>query len=94
MTIDWGRACWRSDETSYRLGVPGFLTSKELRELGGFDANNGLRDQQTAFRWIKKYIAGFGGDPEAITAIGQSAGAGTHLLEMLAESVLMLRQLP
>lgn len=65
-----------SDRSSYRLGVPGFLTSTELRDLGGFGTNNGLRDQRIAFRWIKQYISGFGGNPEAITAIGQSAGAG------------------
>ncbi|EXJ66472.1 uncharacterized protein A1O5_10624 [Cladophialophora psammophila CBS 110553] len=61
---------------NYRLGAPGFLTSREIRNAG-CPTNNGLRDQQTAFRWVKKYISGFGGDPDAITAIGQSAGAAS-----------------
>ncbi|KAL6405278.1 hypothetical protein AUP68_12122 [Ilyonectria robusta] len=59
---------------NYRLGLPGLMTSHELR-AAGYKANNTLRDQKVAFRWIKKYIHGFGGDPNSITAIGQSAGA-------------------
>jgi carboxylesterase type B len=57
---------------SYRLGVPDFLTSKELRNAG-LKANNGFHDQRTALRWIKKNIAGFGGEPEEITTVGESA---------------------
>lgn len=60
---------------SYRLGVFGFLTSEELRNAG-YAANNGLRDQRVAFEWIKKYIGGFGGDPDNITVGGESAGGG------------------
>ncbi|KEF63725.1 uncharacterized protein A1O9_01703 [Exophiala aquamarina CBS 119918] len=81
---------------NYRLGIPGFLTSKELRELGeGFGTNNGLRDHQTAFLWIKKYISGFGGNPDAITAIGQSAGAASltyhlHSRQPLFEQCILL----
>lgn len=60
---------------SYRLGMFGFLTSQELRDAG-FKANNGLRDQRIAFDWIKKNIAGFGGDPANVTVAGESAGGG------------------
>jgi len=42
----------------------------------GYKSNNGLRDQALAFKWIQKHIAGFGGDAENVTAIGQSAGGG------------------
>ena len=56
---------------NYRVGILGFLASKEL----GIDGNFGYKDQVVAFRWIKKHIAGFGGDPERITASGESAGA-------------------
>ncbi len=59
------------------MGLPGFLTSVEMREAG-YKANNGLRDQINAFLWIKKYIGGFGGNPADITFIGESAGAGKH----------------
>ncbi|OBT82647.1 hypothetical protein VE02_07942 [Pseudogymnoascus sp. 03VT05] len=66
---------------NYRLGVLGFLTSAELR-AEGYESNNGLRDQMTALRWIKKNIGGFGGDGENVTVIGESAGSvsGMHLL--------------
>lgn len=60
---------------SYRLGPAGFLHSQELAKAG-IKPNRGLRDQRVALSWIKDNIAGFGGDPESITAIGESAGAG------------------
>ncbi|CAG9975615.1 unnamed protein product [Clonostachys byssicola] len=60
---------------NYRLGIPGFLTSEELR-WAGFKANRGLMDQKAALQWVKRYISGFGGDPQRVTVIGQSAGAG------------------
>ncbi|KAL1633390.1 hypothetical protein SLS58_011114 [Diplodia intermedia] len=57
----------------YRLGIPGFLTSAELRQHS-YLANNGLRDQAAALRWVRAHIAGFGGDPANVTAMGESAG--------------------
>lgn len=35
---------------------------------------------------MKKYISGFGGDPENITVLGQSAGAGESLTSMILTS--------
>ena len=67
---------------NYRVGVLGFLASKEL----GIDGNFGYKDQVVAFRWIKKHIAGFGGDPEQITASGESAG-GISLSTLLCADV-------
>ncbi|KAH7230340.1 carboxylesterase-like protein [Fusarium solani] len=83
---------------NYRLGAPGFLTSPELRKAG-YKPNNGLRDQRAALRWIKKHIGGFGGDPEDITVMGQSAGgvsAGYLLLsqEPLAKRLVCLSGCP
>ena len=60
---------------SYRMGIFGNLTSKELT-IQGYLGNNSLRDQRVAFEWIKKNISGFGGDPENITVGGESAGGG------------------
>ena len=60
---------------SYRVGVPGFLTSAELQNVG-YKANNGIRDQRTSLMWVQKFISGFGGDPTKVTLTGQSAGAG------------------
>ncbi len=53
----------------YRLGPLGFLCLPELK------GNYGLYDQMTAIRWVKDNISAFGGDPENITIMGQSAGA-------------------
>jgi len=59
------------------------LTSEELRSKG-YKANNTLIDQKVAFQWVKQHITGFGGDPENVTVIGESAGAGTSTTIMLA----------
>ncbi|KAL5377391.1 hypothetical protein PMIN02_011524 [Paraphaeosphaeria minitans] len=66
---------------SYRLGVTGFMTSKELRSAG-YKANNGFHDQRTALQWVRRYIGGFGGDPEEITVSGESAGGFSALMLM------------
>lgn len=58
---------------SYRLGVAGFLTSEELR-AAGYKGNNYLRDQRAGVEWVKRHISGFGGDPDNITLVGESAG--------------------
>ena len=60
---------------NYRLGPLGFACLPELKEEAGKTGNYGLYDQQTAIRWVKDNIASFGGDPENITIMGQSAGA-------------------
>ena len=59
---------------NYRLGPMGFLCLPELKEEAGFTGNYGLYDQMTAIKWVKDNIAAFGGDPDAITIMGQSAG--------------------
>ena len=60
---------------NYRLGPLGFLCLPELKAEAGFSGNYGLFDQLTAIRWVRDNIASFGGDPENITIMGQSAGA-------------------
>ncbi|KAL8846855.1 MAG: hypothetical protein Q9221_008084 [Calogaya cf. arnoldii] len=60
---------------NYRLGALGFLHCPEASDY--LPPNNGLYDQILAFEWIQTYIAGFGGDPSNMTAIGQSAGAAS-----------------
>lgn len=55
---------------NYRHGIFGFLADDEIGAAG----NMGFKDQALAFRWIQKHIEGFGGDPNNITAAGESAG--------------------
>jgi para-nitrobenzyl esterase len=62
---------------NYRLGPFGFLahaalTAESEQHSSG---NYGLLDQLQALRWVKKNIREFGGDPDRVTVMGQSAGA-------------------
>ena len=57
---------------NYRLGALGFLY------LPGISGGNlGLLDQIAALRFVRENIAAFGGDPDNITVVGQSAGAAS-----------------
>ena len=55
---------------NYRLGALGFLYHPEVSA-----GNLGLRDQVAALEWVKSHIAAFGGVPDNVTLMGQSAGA-------------------
>ena len=71
---------------NYRLGPLGFACMPELKEEAGHTGNYGLYDQMTALQWVKDNIAAFGGDPENITIMGQSAGAAS--VQLLCQSPL------
>lgn len=59
----------------YRLAGLGFFAHPELSaENGGVSGNQAVSDVLCALRWINKYIAAFGGDPDNVTVFGQSAG--------------------
>lgn len=60
---------------NYRLGVFGFFSHPWLKEEKGHSGNYGLLDQIQALKWIQENIEGFGGDPNRVTIMGQSAGA-------------------
>ena len=62
---------------NYRLGIYGFFTHPLLSKESphGVSGNYGLMDQIAALKWVKKNIQAFGGDPDKITIMGQSAGA-------------------
>lgn len=47
-------------------------------------ANLGLRDQTFAFKWVQDNIASFGGDPDAVTIFGGSAGAAAVDLHVVS----------
>jgi para-nitrobenzyl esterase len=55
---------------NYRLGMLGYLRSPGVSE-----GNLGLADQLAALQWVRHNIGAFGGDPDAVTIAGQSAGA-------------------
>ncbi|KIW06522.1 uncharacterized protein PV09_02956 [Verruconis gallopava] len=61
---------------NYRLGAFGWSAGPTFQASGG-TANVGLLDQRAAIEWVQKYISKFGGDPEMITLIGESAGGGS-----------------
>ena len=75
---------------NYRLGPLGFLCLPELKQEAGFTGNYGLYDQMTAIKWVKDNIAAFGGDPDNITIMGQSAGGMSvqqHVLSPLTQGL-------
>jgi len=64
---------------NYRLGVFGFFAHPDLIAESDHNSagNYGLLDQIEALRWVRKNISAFGGDPDNVTLLGQSAGAWT-----------------
>ena len=71
---------------NYRLGPMGFVCLPQLEAEADHTGNYGLYDQMTAIQWVKNNIAAFGGDPENITIMGQSAGAAS--VQLLSQSPL------
>ena len=65
---------------NYRLGTLGFLS------MGNEDVpgNAGFRDQILALKWVNDNIGYFGGDPQAVTIAGESAGAVSVALHMVS----------
>jgi para-nitrobenzyl esterase len=61
---------------NYRLNLLGFLNLKEATD-GKIPAtgNEGLLDQVAALKWVQEHIAAFGGDPDNVTIMGESAGS-------------------
>ncbi|KAK4502914.1 hypothetical protein PRZ48_006341 [Zasmidium cellare] len=66
----------------YRLGAFGFLSSDEVYRKGVVNA--GILDQTMALQWVQQYIHLFGGDPDKVTIMGESAGGGSVMLQTMA----------
>lgn len=60
---------------NYRLNAFGFCSHPDITDENGVCGNFGLYDQYVAIKWVKDNIASFGGNPDKITLMGQSAGA-------------------
>lgn len=60
---------------NYRVGILGFLCSDLIDDENGLCGNYGIFDQLCAIDWVHKHIKSFGGNPDDITIMGQSAGA-------------------
>ncbi|KAI6250989.1 Lipase [Erysiphe necator] len=69
-------------ETSFRVSAFGFLASEKIRQDGSL--NVGILDQRKALKWVQKYITKFGGDPGRVVIHGDSAGAGSVAMHLIA----------
>ncbi|KAF6802078.1 triacylglycerol [Colletotrichum sojae] len=69
-------------QVNYRVGPYGFLQSKEVE--AGASMNNGLKDQIQGLKWLKQHAAAFGGNPDQMVAVGDSAGATSVALLLSA----------
>ena len=65
---------------TYRLGVFGYLHLEGIAP-----ANLGLMDQIAALQWIQRNISVFGGNPNNVTMVGQSAGADSIISLMATD---------
>ncbi|OFI35707.1 hypothetical protein BFC17_12740 [Alteromonas lipolytica] len=61
---------------AYRLGPLGFFSHPELSAESEHNAsgNYALMDQVAGLKWVQENIAAFGGDPQKVTIMGESAG--------------------
>ena len=65
---------------NYRLGMLGFLSLADTNLPG----NMGLLDQVMALKWVQTNIKEFGGDPDRVTIMGESAGSWSAFYHMVS----------
>ncbi|KAK5952643.1 hypothetical protein OHC33_006235 [Knufia fluminis] len=68
---------------NYRLGALGWLSGPSFQQQGGV-SNAALYDQRLAIEWVKSNIHLFGGDPNQVTLMGESAGGGSIMHQITA----------
>lgn len=61
---------------NYRVGHLGYMAHPGLSAESpeGISGNYGILDQVHALHWVRENIAAFGGDPDNVTILGESAG--------------------
>lgn len=67
---------------TYRLNIFGFLGGPQVAADGSLNA--GLLDQRAGLEWVQRHIATFGGDPENVTIVGESAGGASVIMQTVA----------
>nr|CAI5828102.1 unnamed protein product [Callosobruchus analis] len=65
---------------NYRLGLFGFLSTEDLASPG----NYALKDQHLVLLWIKSNIRYFGGNPQKVVIMGQSAGGNNVIHHVIS----------
>ena len=79
---------------NYRLGALGFLDLTSFNtDEHTFDSNLALRDVLLSLTWVQENISAFGGDPQQVTLLGESAGGSivTTLMTMPVAAGLFSR---
>jgi len=72
---------------SYRVNALGFISFGQGTKYPG---NFGFLDQVMGLEWVRDNIRSFGGDPENVTLMGQSAGGvsvGYHMMSPLSKGL-------
>lgn len=71
--VGWSAEPFIGITFNYRVGALGFLPSGLTQKAGLLNA--GLKDQDMLLRWVRDNALDFGGDPDDVTLMGNSAGA-------------------
>lgn len=80
---------------NYRLGIFGFLELAALKTGNASDdsGNFALMDIVKSLEFVQRSISAFGGDPQRVTLMGQSAGA-VNVYALLASPMMAARPVP
>ncbi|KAH6951729.1 hypothetical protein HG530_014898 [Fusarium avenaceum] len=67
---------------NYRVSQWGFLFSEEMQKEGA--GNLAFKDQRMALKWLHDNVAAFGGSADKVTVWGESAGARSLGMQLVA----------